>query len=104
MLKTLLEPMTWVLPLAVSLVALTWAEVRPVWLSHWYDFLLWLEVKVGEVVTKPIGGCTKCTAGFWTLIVSIAYDWTRLPAHITSASLAILLGAALTKAYQWTQR
>lgn len=104
MLTALLDPLTWLLPIAVSLIALVWAEVRPVWLTKWYDLLLWVETHTHENVTKPIGGCAKCTAGFWSLVLMIAHDWQQPVAYLTSASLAILLGAALTKIYQWTQR
>jgi hypothetical protein len=103
LIQHLLESITWVLPLAVALVALTIAEVRPFWLAWWYESLLFIEVWIGEWATKPIGGCAKCTAGFWCLVASIAYDPSRILAHLVSASLAILIGAILTKIYQWTQ-
>lgn len=88
----------------VAVAALVWAEVRPVWLSPWYIFLLWIEGYVGDTFTKPIGGCPMCTAGFWTLVISIYMDPPNVVFHITSASIAILLGAIITKVFQWTQQ
>ena len=88
----------------VAVAALVWAEVRPVWLSPWYIFLLWIEGYVGDTFTKPIGGCTMCTAGFWTLAISIYLDPPNVVFHVTSASIAILLGAIITKVFQWTQQ
>ena len=100
----LLDPITWLMPFAVSLVALVVAEVSPVWLGWWYWLLLRIENVTSETVTKPIGGCAMCTAGLWTMITSVFLDPINIIGHLTSASLAILLGACLTKLYQWTQR
>ena len=100
----LLNPFTWLLPIAVALVALVVSEVRPVWLDKWYSFLLWIENQGVPKVAMPLGACTKCTAGFWCLVASVCHEPKAFVAHITSASLAIVLGASLEVYYKWTQK
>lgn len=103
MLNALLNPLVWLLPVAIAFVAVVFADVRPIWFNPWYNFLLWLETKTNDKVTKPIGGCAMCTAGMATLITSLVVDWTQFLAHITSACLAVLIAPCLTKLYKWTQ-
>lgn len=104
--NALLNPITWLLPIAAALVALVVSEVRPVWLDKWYSFLLWIENRGPRyrLVPYPLGACTKCTAGFWCLVASVFHEPNAFVAHITSASLAIVLGASLEVYYKWTQK
>lgn len=91
--------------LYAPIIAVAFAVARPAWFGWWYAFILWLETTggFGHFLSKPIGGCAECTAGFIALVWTAWTAPTDPAMIITNASAAILLAAIIEKAYAWTK-
>jgi hypothetical protein len=73
------------------------------WAEEWRDAGGWR-----SWIASPIGGCEKCMAGqvaLWSsILIRGGHSVADLLTHFGTASLAVLLAAAIAHAYRWLKR